>query len=153
MTKILTGCALVVLAFSTGFCSEDAAKDEGSKIAELAKNYPLKTCVVTGAELGSMGDPVNLLHEGRLVRFCCKGCINKFKADPAKYFKVIDDSAAGKPAEKAAGAGCGHGKDAAKKGCGGCGGGAAAKAEETGAKKEEVKKGGCGSGCGGCGSR
>lgn len=52
--------------------------------------YPLETCPVTGAQLGSMGAPYVYLHEGREVRFCCKGCDKKFQASPETYLKKID---------------------------------------------------------------
>jgi YHS domain-containing protein len=53
-------------------------------------SYPLETCVVTGAKLGSMGEPVIYEHEGREVRFCCKGCIKEFDEEPGEYMKIID---------------------------------------------------------------
>jgi hypothetical protein len=28
------------------------------------------------------------------VRFCCKGCVKKFNAEPEKFLKMIDDAAA-----------------------------------------------------------
>jgi hypothetical protein len=56
-----------------------------------AKKYPLDTCPVSGEKLGSMGDPVILKHEGREVRLCCPGCIDKFKQDPPKYLKKLDE--------------------------------------------------------------
>jgi YHS domain-containing protein len=52
--------------------------------------YPLRTCPVTGKELGAMGPPVVMMYQGREVRFCCKGCIKKFEADAAKYLEQID---------------------------------------------------------------
>jgi len=52
--------------------------------------YPLSTCVVTGQKLGAMGDPVVYQHQGREIRFCCKGCIEKFESDPAGYLKLVD---------------------------------------------------------------
>jgi hypothetical protein len=63
--------------------------------------YPLDTCVVSGEKLGEMGAPVDYIHKeagkpDRLVRFCCKMCIAKFKKDPAKYLKVLDEAAAAK---------------------------------------------------------
>ena len=62
--------------------------------AEEAKSeYPLKTCVVSGDELGEMGDPVIYQHNGREVRFCCKDCIEDFNKDPEKYLKMLDDAA------------------------------------------------------------
>lgn len=53
------------------------------------KAYPLNTCIVTDNELGSMGDPVTLVHEGQEIKFCCKPCVKKFKADPQKYLSKL----------------------------------------------------------------
>lgn len=54
-----------------------------------AKPYPLNTCIVTENELGSMGDPVSINHEGQQVKFCCKPCVKKFQADPQKYLSKL----------------------------------------------------------------
>jgi YHS domain-containing protein len=53
--------------------------------------YLLDTCPVSGMTLGKMGAPVIMVHEGREVRFCCKDCISKFQAEPAKYLQQIDE--------------------------------------------------------------
>lgn len=62
--------------------------------AEIAaiqrKDYPLTTCVVTGRELGSMGEPVELVYGNTLVRFCCAPCIEKFQKDPEQYLKKLE---------------------------------------------------------------
>jgi YHS domain-containing protein len=60
--------------------------------------YPLDTCVVSGEKLGEMGAPVDYIYKAegkpdRLVRFCCTKCVAKFKNDPAKYLKVLDEAA------------------------------------------------------------
>lgn len=47
--------------------------------------YPLKTCLVTDNELGSMGKPITKVYENQEVKLCCKPCIKKFEANPAKY--------------------------------------------------------------------
>ncbi|HEX8309827.1 MAG TPA: hypothetical protein VF614_00825, partial [Chthoniobacteraceae bacterium] len=65
-----------------------AAEAPAEKSSE-AKRYPLKTCVVTGEELGSMGKPVAHVHEGQEVQFCCKSCKPKFDKDPAKYLSKL----------------------------------------------------------------
>ncbi len=72
-------------------------------LATARKAYPLKTCVISKEDLGTMGEPTDLIYraEGspdRLVRFCCESCIKDFKKDPAAALKRIDD--AGKPAAK-----------------------------------------------------
>jgi|LakMenEpi03Aug12_release.lakeMendotaPanAssembly.Ray.scaffolds.fasta_scaffold488870_1 hypothetical protein len=60
-----------------------------STIAPAADSYPLSTCVVSGEALGSMGQPIVIRHEGAEVRLCCKGCVKKFNADPAKYLEKL----------------------------------------------------------------
>ncbi len=52
--------------------------------------YPLTTCPVTGAKLGSMGDPVSITHEGRDIKYCCAGCDKKFKENADEYIAKID---------------------------------------------------------------
>jgi YHS domain-containing protein len=61
---------------------------EASETME-ADTYPLQTCVVSGAKLGSMGEPVVYEYEGREVRFCCKVCIKAFEKDPDKYMEKL----------------------------------------------------------------
>lgn len=58
-------------------------------VAPAADSYPLSTCVVSGEALGSMGQPIIIHHEGAEVRLCCKGCVKKFNADPAKYLEKL----------------------------------------------------------------
>jgi hypothetical protein len=58
-------------------------------VAPAADSYPLSTCVVSGEALGSMGQPIVIHHEGAEVRLCCKGCVKKFNADPAKYLEKL----------------------------------------------------------------
>jgi hypothetical protein len=70
--------------------------EDKAKAADLAKSYPLTTCVVSHDGLGGMGETVDTLYEGRLIRFCCKGCVKSFNKNPDKYLKELD--AAKKPA-------------------------------------------------------
>jgi hypothetical protein len=60
-----------------------------STMAVAANSYPLSTCVVSGEALGSMGQPIVIDHEGVEVRLCCKGCVKRFNADPAKYLEKL----------------------------------------------------------------
>ena len=85
MTRFLVA-ALGALALSTAAVTAEEAKPA----AAAAGTYPLKTCVVSGEELGSMGKPVVIQHEGKEVQFCCKSCMPKFKKDPAKYMKKLE---------------------------------------------------------------
>jgi len=64
----------------------------GEKAQTPNKEYPLDVCLVSGQKLGSMGKPAVITHEGREIRFCCPACIPKFKEDPAKYLKQLDEA-------------------------------------------------------------
>jgi len=65
-------------------------KLDAAIIKQQLQYYPVDTCVVSGGKLGSMGDPVDYVHGNRLVRFCCSGCIDGFKKNPAKYLQTLD---------------------------------------------------------------
>lgn len=60
-----------------------------------AKPYPLKTCPVSGEELGKMGEPFRLTYKGQEIKLCCKGCEKDFNKEPEKYLQKIA-AAAGK---------------------------------------------------------
>ena len=66
-----------------GFAADD-------KKAEKPKPYPLKTCITDDEKLGSMGAPYVFTHEGREIKLCCKGCLDDFKKDSAKYIKKLE---------------------------------------------------------------
>ena len=75
-----------------------APQTESEIISRARASYPLKTCLVSDEGLGSMGEAVAYVHKqpgkaDRVVFFCCEGCIDDFKADPAKYLKKVDDAA------------------------------------------------------------
>lgn len=63
----------------------------GTPAAAWTGPYTLDTCPVSGQKLGGMGDPVVKKYDGREVRFCCGGCIEKFEADQAGYWEQIDE--------------------------------------------------------------
>ncbi len=69
--------------------------EQKAKAADLAKSYPLTTCVVSHDKVGGSNDTVDALYDGRLIRFCCKGCVKSFNKKPEKYLKELD--AAAKP--------------------------------------------------------
>ena len=55
--------------------------------APPANETPQGMCPVTGAELGSMGEPVPVTVRGKVVYVCCAGCVNKLLADPERYLR------------------------------------------------------------------
>ena len=58
--------------------------------AVAPRPYPLKTCIVTDNDLDSMGEQTSFIHEGQVIKVCCKACIAKFKKNPAKYLRKLD---------------------------------------------------------------
>ena len=66
------------------------AKLDEAVIAAQGKDYPLKTCPVSKEDLGGMGEPVNVVVAGRLVRLCCNGCKKDLMKDPLKYIAAVD---------------------------------------------------------------
>ena len=82
-TTLLLTLSTVVLLL-TGCASTESGSASGKN-----KPYPLQVCIVTDNELGSMGAPITMVHEGQIVKFCCKPCVKEFKADPAKYLLKI----------------------------------------------------------------
>ena len=66
-------------------------KDVDAKLVEMQKErYPLTTCPVTGAELGSMGEPKEIVVGNRLVRLCCAGCEPKVRENPEPVIEKLD---------------------------------------------------------------
>jgi YHS domain-containing protein len=62
-------------------------------IARDLPAYPLETCVVTGKSLtGEDVNPVNYIYKDRLVRLYDDGALKKFKEDPEKYIKKLDEA-------------------------------------------------------------
>lgn len=61
------------------------AADESAAVTA----YPLDICLVSDEELGSMGDPIVMVHAGQQVKFCCDECKPAFEKDPAKYLAKL----------------------------------------------------------------
>ncbi len=69
------------------------AKLDQAVIATQAKSYTATVCPISGEPLGSMGEAYDYVYAGRLVRLCCSGCIDKFKADPAAALAKLEAGA------------------------------------------------------------
>ncbi len=98
---VLTLLAALALATLPAGAADNAKTAKAAK----AKPYPLKTCLVSGESLGSMGEAAPYIHRvkgqpDRIVFVCCEGCIDDFKADPAKFLKKVDDAAKAQAAAK-----------------------------------------------------
>jgi len=103
-TVVLVGCLTLALVVVIQGCKKEepvaqptsqsqteqlaAAADEVATAAseQAAEVIEQKTCPI-------MGQPINkavfVEHEGKKVYFCCKGCEDKFKANPELYVKDL----------------------------------------------------------------
>lgn len=93
--NVIVGNRLVRLCCN--MCKKDLNTDPAAFIAKLdaavvaaqTEAYPATTCPISGEELGGMGDPYDYVYAGRLVRFCCGGCIDSFNANPSVAMEMI----------------------------------------------------------------
>lgn len=82
-----------LIRFCCSDCADNFKKDVAGNMKKLdaaiiekqKASYTLKTCPVSGEELGSMGDPVNVVVANQMVSLCCKGCEKGLRKEPAKY--------------------------------------------------------------------
>ena len=76
---------LALLLTATGLLFTSCASTRGTAATGGTKPYPKDTCIVTDNKLGSMGPVITKVYQGQEVKFCCKPCVKKFDANPAKY--------------------------------------------------------------------
>ena len=93
---LLTGLAARTLSVRAA----DINAPSSSAQAEV-KPYPLDYCIVSGEKFGGdMGKPIVMVYQGQEMKFCCASCPKKFKKDPEKYLKMMDDAVKKAAAEK-----------------------------------------------------
>ena len=83
---LLTGSALFMTACAS---TEGSSGSTAATSAGGTKPYPLKTCIVTENDLGSIGDEQRIVYQCQEIKFCCKPCEAKFLDNPAKYLARI----------------------------------------------------------------
>jgi YHS domain-containing protein len=81
----------ITLTFTFGIFAQTGTTD----VAKTQQMKPQSLCPVTGEK---MTKDAYYDYNGERVYFCCKGCIEKFKADPEKYMKKMKEN--GEKAEK-----------------------------------------------------
>ena len=108
LTSLLPTASLVLALATAAFAADKHAGHSADKpaakpaeaelIAKARASYPLKTCLVSDEALGSMGEAAPYIHRAsgqpdRVVFVCCEGCIDDFKANPAKFLAKVDAAA------------------------------------------------------------
>ena len=88
---------------ATGELVPTGDKTDAAWLAKARADYPLNSCSVSGEKFedGDKEMPLEYIYQqagkpDRLIRFCCKDCVEEFRKDPAKFLHVIDDAAAAK---------------------------------------------------------
>lgn len=90
--------AMVMLASQQPEPAKQPGKDTKPTKSDAAQAkgpgdpYPLATCPITGKKLGSMGEPVVKVYDGREVRFCCPACPEKFEKELVKNIDTLDEA-------------------------------------------------------------
>lgn len=87
----VTALAIIVSLTTTVAFAGPPGKQGAPAKKEVAKPYPLTTCIVSDDKLGEMGKPVVFDYKGQEVKLCCKDCRKDFDKDPAKYLKKLSD--------------------------------------------------------------
>ena len=80
MNRMKITSLIIAICFLTAGAALAAEGAKGSKAQT--------TCPVMG---GKIDKSHYVDHEGQRVYFCCPGCKDTFRADPAKYLKKIED--------------------------------------------------------------
>lgn len=66
-------------------------KIDSAVIAQQSPTYPLDICLISGDPLGDK--PIDFVFENRLVRFCCKMCVDSFLKNPIASLEQLNEAA------------------------------------------------------------
>ncbi len=91
-TKLTSIAALVILSGASQFltaCTSTGSTSPAATSVSGVKPYPLRTCIVTDNDLGSMGDEQRFMYNGQEIKICCGDCKDQFLKNPAKYLAKL----------------------------------------------------------------
>ena len=87
---------MLMFATTQGFTEEGHDHGTHEEITETeAINVGNKICPISGEEIGSMGEGVQVEHKGKIYNLCCKMCAKDFKKDPEKFIEKINEELEG----------------------------------------------------------
>ncbi|MDO8580716.1 MAG: hypothetical protein Q7S13_04480 [Candidatus Omnitrophota bacterium] len=90
----------VTLLCAPGAWAQEAMTSNSVPVIEpqalevMVPNVGNKFCPVSKKEIGSVGEPVQIEHNGKMYNLCCPMCVKDFQSDPDKYSKIADDEVA-----------------------------------------------------------
>lgn len=93
LTNLLALIALALFAAACTPATEESEETEATAPASDAEvvAYTLDTCVVSGEELGSMGDAIVKIYDGVEVKFCCEDCVTEFEGEKDKFLAKLTE--------------------------------------------------------------
>jgi len=69
------------------------AELKSDQMTPLSK-YPIKTCVITGKDLATLGHrPYAISYKGYEMQFCSEDCVDTFASDPEGYVRKMNPKA------------------------------------------------------------
>jgi hypothetical protein len=87
MKQVAFVVAAVLLVAGAALAEEGHGHQAKAK-QEVVIPYTLKKCLVSGEELGDMGEPYTIVVKQEIM-FCCKSCAKSFQKDPLKYLAKL----------------------------------------------------------------
>ena len=103
---IFTGIVLFMFGLAiSSFAEIESAEHHSSGDKQNAPAPAIQTNVSSTSQVQNagnkicpvMGNPIvedaklTYEYEGKIYNFCCEGCIEEFKVNPAKYIKIIEE--------------------------------------------------------------
>lgn len=107
MSRFLLAVGISILLMSVATFAQAKNKPAAKIIAEHAKCADSTNCNSKGTTLTEIqiwnkicpvkGEKVDskvqtVEYQNKTIGFCCKGCASKFKKDPAKYMKMLNEN-------------------------------------------------------------
>jgi hypothetical protein len=86
MKSVSARLAVLAIALVATACGSTRPADGA------VKPYPLDTCLVMDAPLGSMGDPIVKVYGDQEVKFCCQPCVAEFESNQAAYLAKLEEA-------------------------------------------------------------
>lgn len=100
--------SLLYAQVHSGHTQQSAAMSETT--SKEVVNVGNEICPVSGEKVGEGGmKPATYDYKGKIYNFCCTDCVEKFKKDPEKYIKKIEEELKTKSEQETQGeTGTGH---------------------------------------------
>ena len=94
MKKSLLAIGFVLSVVSGAVASEQVVNQEAMPTEAVVVEVGNKICPVSNHDVGEMGGPLKITHQGKVDNLCCSMCKKDFLANPQKFTKIAEDEVA-----------------------------------------------------------